>query len=1156
MRAKTTPGKKIILKEETKNKPFPIVAIGASAGGLESVTQLLQNLPSKTGMSFIYMQHLSPDYKSVLVDLLSRVTQMKVIEATNSMLIDPNTVYVIPAGKEMIVSAGYIKLSPRKKDRSSFLSIDSFFSSLAEQHKEQVIGIVLSGSATDGTIGLKAIKHEGGLTFAQDNSAKFNSMPKSAIAAGVVDFVLSPKEIARKLVNLSKFGFVKHRIFGKGKEDEIDNENVDLKRIIRLLREGVGVDFTHYKMNTIKRRILRRLVLNKKKTLKAYATFLSKNSQELDTLYQDLLINVTNFFRDVEAHLYLKASVFPKLLKSKAADEMLRIWVAACSTGEEAYSMAMTILEIQGNKSNNKGVQIFATDLSEPAINKARIGEYTKQELEAVSPERLKRFYTKSDGGYRIAKSVRDMCIFAPHNILSDPPFSRVDFISCRNLLIYLESAAQKKVISMFHYALNDGGYLMLGESETIGTLGHLFANVNKKFKIYARKKSTGIRVLPDTILGFRRTISPKKIVSLHSEKHVSTNSIDLDKTIDSILLSTYVPPSVIINYDMDILQFRGATSLYLQHSAGKASLNILKLIRPEIAFELRTAIHNAIKTKKRVQKSGIEIKIDSSLKTIRLEVVPLSINWDEPLLLILFNDQEKIEVGESITKGSRNNSLQKDRKIKKLEDELMAMRNDLRSITEEQESANQELQSANEEIASSNEEFQSVNEELETSKEEIESTNEELITTNQELQMRNELLTESYNYSEAILVTIHEPMIILDKNVRVKSANKSFYDKFHLKEDTTEGVPLYELGNRQLNIPRLRKLIEDVYSKGKGFEDFEVKLKFPGAGEKIMLLNAKRIVQSSHNEHLILLAFHDITERTLYLIKEREKELLEKNIQTYKTNNAALEKAVKERTKQIEEVSLALENKNHELESINKKLTSFTYISSHDLQEPLRKIQLLASHILEKEAQNLSEKGKDYFNRMQLAAKRMQTLIEDLLAYSHADSKKIIFEKTNINEIVKEIKDEFKEEFQAKGVKIQADKLPVLNVIRFQFHQLMHNLISNALKFSDPNKPLQITINSEIATGNKFKDEHLSPKKKYCHISISDNGIGFDPQFNDRIFEVFQRLHGKDEYKGTGIGLAICKKIVENHHGFITANGELKKGATFNIYLPIDFEK
>jgi two-component system CheB/CheR fusion protein len=465
-------------------------------------------------------------------------------------------------------------------------------------------------------------------------------------------------------------------------------------------------------------------------------------------------------------------------------------------------------------------------------------------------------------------------------------------------------------------------------------------------------------------------------------------------------------------------------------------------------------------------------------------------------------------------------------------------------------------LQSANEEIASSNEEFQSVNEELETSKEEIESTNEELITTNNELQTRNELLTESYNYSEAILATIHEPMVILDKNLRVKSANKSFYEKFHLNEKTTEGVLLHELGNKQWNIPKLHKLIEGIYSKGKEFENFEVKLQFPKIGERVMLLNAKRIIQNSHNEHLILLAMQDVTERIIILLKEKEKELLKKNIQKIKTDKAKLEKLVKERTKEIEQSSISLENKNQELEKINQELNSFTYIASHDLQEPLRKIQVLASYVLEKEEKNLSDKGKDYFRRMQLAARRMQVLIEDLLAYSHTKNGKIVFKKTDINKVLIEVKDEFKEELHAKNAKIKAQELPVLNVIPFQFHQLIHNLVSNALKFSDPLKPLKINIKSEIAIGVKFKNEKLLPQKKYCHISISDNGIGFDPQFNDRIFEVFQRLHGKDEYKGTGIGLAICKKIVENHHGLITASGKLKHGSTFNIYLPVDLTK
>ncbi len=670
-------------------------------------------------------------------------------------------------------------------------------------------------------------------------------------------------------------------------------------------------------------------------------------------------------------------------------------------------------------------------------------------------------------------------------------------------------------------------------------------------------------------------------------QKHLITPAVDIDKAIDSIILSHYVPASVIINYDMEIIQFRGATSLYLQHAPGKASLNILKLIRPEIAFELRTAIHNAVKTKKTIHKSGIEFISNSSSKNLSLEVAPIKINKSEPLLLILFTEHEKPETFESHPKGAKQSASQKDRKIKKLEEELLAMRLDLRSITEEQESANEELQSANEEIASTNEEFQSVNEELETSKEEIESTNEELITTNQELQTRNELLIESESFSEAILSTIHEPMLILDKELRVKSTNKSFCEKFDIchisglkraekacfrcertisskradswtlsNVDSAAGIPLYELGNKQWDIPQLLKMIEAVNTKRKSFENFEVKASFDEKGEKgekTMLINGRHIVQTLHNENLTLLAFNDITEHNLNLIKEKEKEQLKKSIQEVKEHNTALEKAVRERTKQIEQASQILENKNKELENINEKLTAFNYVSSHDLQEPLRKIQLFAMHILENEEQNLSEKGKDYFDRMRQAALRMQTLIEDLLSYSRADNKKVKREITDINDIAKDVIEEFKEELKEKNAETDIHKRPILKVVRFQFHQLLHNLVGNAVKFSDPKKTLHITIKSEISKGEKLNNKNLQPHKKYFHISLSDNGIGFDPKYNDRIFEVFQRLHGKDEYKGTGIGLAICKKIVENHQGIITASGKINKGAVFNIYMPVD---
>lgn len=1174
--------KRSLAGKTIKDKAFPIVAIGASAGGLEAITQLLKALPANTGMAFIYLQHLSPDHKSILTSLLSKLTLMKVQEVKNNMPIEPDNFYVIPPDKEMAMIDGHIKLTPRGKDRTVHLPIDTFFRSLAEKHKESAIGIILSGSASDGTGGLSAIKEAGGLTFAQDDSAKFSSMPKSAITAGVVDLVLSPKEIAQELIHLGRHDHMKREGSRAGKEDEIGNGDPGLKIILDLLHDETEVNFSLYKMAMIKRRILRRMLLYKIRSVKEYAKLMTEKRDEVNILYQDLLINVTSFFRDTEAHRYLKATLLPKLLRSKPGGEILRIWIPACSTGEEAYSIAMTILEIQSSRDTNIGIQIFASDLSKKAIAKARAGEYSIHELESVPPKLLQRFYTKQGGNYRITKAVRDICVFTPHNILRDPPFSRVDFISCCNLLIYLDSTAQKKAITAFHYALNDGGYLMLGKSETTGASGHLFARINSKFKIYSRKNNSEPRKLPDLLPPSQRIVFPEKDVNIRSLKNRLIHNNGFDSAIDAILLSSFMPASVVINHAMEIIQFRGATDLYLKHLPGKASLNILKLTPPEIAFELRTVISKAIKAKQSVRKTGIEIKRGASFRTISVEVFPLTIEWDEPLLLVLFTEPEQIETFSQQEKGGKNNSLAKDRRIKKLEEELSAIRADMQAFTQEQDAFNEELQSANEEVVSSNEELQSVNEELETSKEEIESTNEELITTNQELQTRNDLLNESYNYSEAIIATIHEPMVILDKNLRVRSANRSFYKNFRVKEKETEGTLLYDLGNKQWNIPRLSELLEDIIPKNTQFHDFEVIHTFPDIGKKIMLLNANRIVQERHGVQLILLAIQDVTEvrmKTLEL-QRVEKELFNKNVSERKAEKIGLEEAVEERTKELEQVNRVLLFQNEEKEKraaelliankelafqneekgkraeeliiVNKELLSFNYISSHDLQEPLRKIQTFAGRILEKEVFNLSDTGKNHFQRILSAAGRMRQLIEDLLVYSRTNIAERKFEKTDLNVIMEEVKAELKENIEEKHAIIEATEICEMNVIPFQFRQIMHNLIHNALKFSSPERPPHILIKSRIVKGNRSNNGKLLADKSYCHISVTDNGIGFEPQYKDRIFEVFQKLHSKEEYEGTGIGLAIVKKIVENHNGIITATSELNKGATFDIYMPV----
>jgi len=1155
MKAKS-PEKVSPTKKEVPENTFPVVAIGASAGGLEAMMELLMNLSPDTGMAFIYVQHLSPDHKSMLTEILSKKTKMKVQEIDDMDLIQPNNVFVIPYNKGIEVTDGHIKLIPRS-ETSTPISIDILFSSLAQAQKERVIGIVLSGSASDGTAGMKAIKHEGGLTFAQDETAKFASMPNSAIGAGVVDFILSPKEIALELERLSKHPYVNNTVVQAGKEDLIDNSNPDLKIILGQLKKTTGVDFGAYKMTTIKRRIIRRMLLYKIVTLKEYSKLLSSKNEEIDILYQDLLINVTSFFRDTTTHKYLKENLLPKLLKGKNAGESLRIWVPACATGEEAYSIAMMLLEIQGSQGTSVPVQIFATDLSENAIGRARIGIYSKKELETVSPKRIQRFFTNTEGSFRVNKSVREMCVFAPHNILRDPPFSRLDFISCCNLLIYFDLPAQKRVFNTFHFALNNNGFMMLGKSESINQSANLFTEYNKKYNIFLRKTNSGTQRSPEFSPRLAQQNLPEKIGAIENNGNqkgaFSIHQMGLDKAIDDLLVSEFMPASVVINHQMEIVQFRGITDLFLTHPKGKATFNILKKARPEIAFVLRNAISKVIKSKNRFRKSGIEVSINSALRIVSLEIVPLYAEGEDPLLLILFTEQEQTEGYAQQDKGGKNNSLAKDRRIEKLEQELATAQADSLAISQEHEAFTEELQSANEEVVSTNEELQTVNEELETSKEEIESANEELTSTNQELQTRNDLLNESYEYSEAIVNTMHEPMLVLGKDLRVKSANKAFYKKFGVVKEQTEGELLYDLGNRQWNIPGLRELLEEIIPKNSYFDDYEVNHIFDNIGKKVMLLNASRIIQKTHREHLILLIIADITEvRRLEEEKAtRESEFLNEEILERKKEKRRLEKAVEERTRQLREANKLLEESNSALHSLNIELEAFTYVSSHDLQEPLRKIQTLASLILEREHKGLSESGQNYFRLLQDSAERMQRLILDLLAFSLISAAERKFEDIRLGDVVEQVMLDLKESIAKKKAIIVLKEGCNVTVIPFQFRQLMNNLMSNALKFSNPAVPLKIVICGKIVNYDKLKIASLPEQEAYCHINITDNGIGFDKKYNYKIFEVFQKLHSKDEYAGTGIGLAIVKKIVENHQGIITAKGELNKGASFDIYIP-----
>jgi two-component system CheB/CheR fusion protein len=1101
--------KKTGISIRTQEKDFPIVAIGASVGGLEAITAFLKNLPADTGMAFIYVQHLSPDHKSFLPSILSKITKMGVQEIEDMEQMAPNNVYVIPHDKGIQVTDGHIQLLPRPKNISTNLSIDVLFSSLAQTHKENVIGVILSGNANDGTQGLKAIKAMGGLTFAQDDSAQASSMPRSAIAAGVVDYVMSPKEIARKLSTISKNGFPWPKKIVNKKKGIVEVNNQDLKAIFELLFKKTGVDFTHYKKPTIKRRLNHKMLQCGAKTIREYANLLGKKNSEVDLLYKDLLIHVTDFFRDKEAFRYLKTTFLPKLLKSKNSDETIRIWVAACSSGQEAYSLAMMLTELQENKTRKIPVQIFATDLSENAIHIARTGEYSKLDMQSVPKKYVDRFFVKTGETYRIIKELREMCIFAPHNILRDPPFSRIDFITCCNLLIYFDAAAQKKVFAALHFALNEHGHLMLGKAETIGGSSQLFTGMGNKFKIFSRKKNAGIPKILELSPYFPRTYSSNKKINIPI-KSVSPNPTNIENALDAELLASYMPACAVINKDMDILQFRGPVSLFLTHPPGKTSLNILKMTRPEFAFELRNTIDKALKTKQAVLKSGIELQVDSVVRLLTLEVRPLKIEWDEPLLLIVFTLQEQLEQMSEKSTSKRASSILKDRRIKKLTDALSTTRTEMNSVIESQEVIYEELQAANEEIVSTNEEFQTLNEELETSKEEIEATNEELIFTNTELQMRNDLLVESYEYSEAIIATIHEPMLVLNKDLHVKSANKSFYHAFHVKQEDTEGHFLFELGNNQWNIPKLRGLLNDIVANNSSFQNFEVRHTFPVIGEKIMMLNAHRIIQKTHCEQLILLAFEDITERSLYSLKEKALHKLESEIS-----------------------DLALKSKQQFLSNM-----------SHEIRTPMNSIIGFTNVVLKTP---LNAEQKEYIDAIKTSGDALLVLINDILDLAKVDAGKMTFEHTpfNLFESVSSMLYLFDTKLKEKKldlVKEFSNQIPdVLIGDQVRLRQIILNLVSNAVKFTAVGK---ITFSIRM-----LKEDS---KNITLQFTVSDTGIGIPANQLGHIFDNFSQASNNTTmlYGGTGLGLAIVKQLVELQEGKLIVKSKVGKGSTFGFVL------
>ncbi|MBZ5515228.1 MAG: PAS domain-containing protein [Acidobacteriia bacterium] len=946
---------------------------------MEAFQQLLSSLPTRTGLAFVFVQHLAPKHESMLTELLSRSTKIPVHEVQEGMAVAPDHIYVIPANTNLVISAGVLHLLPRKETELPHMPIDCFLTSLAEDRKGRAIGVILSGTASDGTLGLKAIKAEGGIAFAQDEkTAKYDSMPRSAIAAGVVDFVLPPEGIAKELTRIGRHPYVIQARAAEGDELLVAGDD-ELNQILTLVRGATGDDFTYYKKSTLKRRIKRRMILHKMEKLAQYVRYLRGNGPELQELYQDFLINVTSFFRDPGVYQAFKKKVFPLLLKSHPADSALRIWVPGCSTGEEAYSLAICALEFLGEAKSNIPIQLFGTDISETAIEKARAGKYAEGIAADVSHERLRRFFLGVPGGYQVSKAIREMCVFARHNLLKDPPFSRMDLVSCRNLLIYLDLGAQKKVIPVLSYALRSPGFLILGTSENITAFSELFSLVDKKSKIYA-KKPTGVAHVGMYLPASITLEKAKPGVRGGGE---ATVAFDVQKEVQRLLLSEYTPAGVVVNSDLNIIQFHGHMGGFLEPAPGQASLNLAKLTQEALSLDLRTIIHAAKKQDAPVVREGVRLKSQGRDRNITLEVVPIKGSSPrDRYFLVLFREEEPLPKKPVVHEARAGKLRRKSEEAEtaRLTEELDYMRSHVQAILEEQEATNEELRSANEEIQSSNEELQSTNEELETAKEELQSSNEELTTLNEELQNRNteldalnndlnnlidsinvpvvmlskdlrvrrftplaekvlnliptdlgrpitdlkpnievpnleKLVAESIDtvslkeqdvqdrhghwyslrvrpyktaenvidgvvmtlmdidalkaevndlrlYAESIVQTVRQPLVVLDGNLRVVTANAVFYETFHVSAEEVQNRFLYTLGNGQWDIPSLRELLERVLPTRTALEGFEVRHEFPAIGQRTMLLNARQIRTRGGAATLILLAMEDITER------------------------------------------------------------------------------------------------------------------------------------------------------------------------------------------------------------------------------------------------------------------------------------------------------
>jgi two-component system, chemotaxis family, CheB/CheR fusion protein len=1192
----------------TEKQPFRIVGIGASAGGLEAFEQFFSHVPVDSGMAFVIVQHLDPARHSAMPEILMRLVNMPAHEATHGMKVVPNAIYLIPPNKNMVIENGLLQLQEPSRTPGLKLPIDLFLRSLAIDKGQDAIGIILSGTGSDGTLGLSAIKSESGTVFVQDpKTAKYDGMPLSAINTGLVDFIVPPQEMPQRLMD-----FVGSSS-SNGSKTGVCSEEVQepLQQVFAVLRTNTGHDFSQYKTTTIHRRLQRRMSVNQMGDVSTYARFLKEHPDEVKALVKDILISVTRFFRDPKAFDALKVRM-KALIKDRPEDGELRVWVAGCATGEEAYSVLSVLSECLEDLGKHLSVQMYATDIDAAALNIARAGVYPANIVADVGTGRLKRFFTKQGDSYRIKKEIREMVVFAPHNLIKDPPFSKMDLICCRNLLIYLKRDLQKRLMPVLHYAIRPGGILLLGNSETVSEFTDLFTVLDKKWNIYQRR---AVAIGPDRM---RFAIAvPASFRGPVAEKAMAAAEPKISEITEKIFLDNYAPTFAVVDERQRLVYVRGRTGRYLEIVSGQPSLSIVEMAREGLRRELALAIHRATSEKKEVVVEEVQVRYNGGLQTISLTVAPLTAHGMPPgLFMVVFQELgQVVEAGRVAKPGIK--SL---KRVAELEEALNLTRESLQATIEELEAANEELKSANEELQSNNEELQSTNEELDTSREELQSVNEELLTVNAELQSKNDLVTEANDDLKNFLNRTDIAVIFLDEKLKIRRYTPATIDVFNIREVDT-GRPLSDVTSRLV----YSRVIRDSQEVLRTLQPRETEVQRDDGYWYSMrispYLTAQNVVSG------LVMSFLDINEPKKVSESLRETSDYLENLLSH-TNapiivwnaqlkitrfNRAFERLTGRSADQVlgkkVDILLPKATRAETLAKINRSLEKGELLEVVEI--PIRHVDGSIRTVLWNSAAIFNAdgntvlatiaQGQDITDRkqMEVALKQrtseVEAINEELEAFDYSVSHDLKAPLRSIEGFAQALSEDYADRLDDQG----KDYLQRVRAASQNMCQIIDGLlqlsggsradivwrrvdltkiakqIAGQLQDAEPERRGEFVIAPHLVThgdpvllktvlqallGNawKFASKSSRPMIEFGRTEedghrvyyVKDNGVGFDMAHADKLFTAFQRLQSADSFPGLGIGLATVRRIVKRHGGRVWAEGETGRGATFYFTL------